>query len=259
MMTDPLLTLTRYDGPPETRTCLIAHGLFGSARNWNAIAQRLSRTRPVVTVDMRNHGKSFWAGSHSYPDMAGDLAGVIDHLGQGPIDVIGHSMGGKAAMTLALTAPDRVARLLVADIAPVAYEHSQIQFINAMRSVDLAAIERRADAAAALGAQGIAPELQSFFTQSLDAAGKAWRFNLDALERDMPKILGFPEIDGRYDRPTLFLSGGASDYVSSKDRPLIKSLFPSARFAKLPNTGHWLHAEKPKDFVAVTDAFLTPT
>jgi pimeloyl-ACP methyl ester carboxylesterase len=258
-MTDtPLLALTRYDGPPEgARPTLIAHGLFGSARNWNVIAQRLSQTRPVVTVDMRNHGQSFWADSHSYPDLADDLARVIDNIGAGPLDVIGHSMGGKAAMTLALQSPDRVARLLVADIAPVPYSHSQSQFIDAMRAVDLSKVKRRSEVAEALGAQGVAPELQSFFTQSLDLAGRRWRYNLDVLERDMPLILGFPDIDARYDGPTLFLSGGASDYVKPDYRPRIKELFPQARFAKLPKAGHWLHAERPRDFIATAAAYLT--
>lgn len=257
MKTDPLLALTRYDGPPEATPCLIAHGLFGSARNWNAIAQRLSATRPVITVDMRNHGHSFWSDSHSYTDLAADLAAIIAHVGAGPLDVIGHSMGGKAAMTLALIRPDLVSRLLVADIAPVSYTHSQSQFIDAMRAVDLAAITRRAEAAEQLGAQGVAPELQSFFTQSLDVAAKRWRFNLDALERDMQLILGFPPLDGVFEGPTLFLSGGQSDYVTHDARPKIKSLFPAARFAKLPQAGHWLHAERPRDFIATAATFLT--
>ncbi len=257
MTTDPLLALTRYDGPQEATPSLIAHGLFGSARNWNAIAQRLSASRPVITVDMRNHGHSFWSDSHSYDDMAADLVRVIDHLGTGPLDVIGHSMGGKAAMTLALTAPDRVARLLVADIAPVPYSHSQMQYIEAMRAVDLSAVTRRADAAAQLGAQGVAPELQSFFTQSLDVSARRWRFNLSALTRDMPKILGFPDLTGVFDGPTLFLSGGLSDYVTREARPRIKALFPKAHFAKIPGAGHWLHAEKPRAFVDTAAAFLS--
>ena len=258
-MADPLLEMQRFDGPARARPTLIAHGLFGSGRNWGAIAKRLSATRPVITVDMRNHGGSFWSPDHSYADLAQDLARLIDHLGHGPLDVIGHSMGGKAAMMLALTAPDRVARLMVGDIAPVSYGHSQMEFIDAMRAVDLTQISRRSDAADQLGAQGVEPALQSFFTQSLDVGEKRWRMNLDALAAEMPKILAFPETDAQFAGRTLFLSGGNSEYVLPDHRATIKSLFPSARFAKLPGAGHWLHAEKPREFVAAAETFLSKT
>jgi hypothetical protein len=163
---------------------------------------------------------------------------------------------GKAAMVLALTRPDLVNRLIVADIAPVAYTHSQIQFIDAMRSVDLSRVEKRSDAAAQLAAHVQDPSLQAFFTQSLDVKDKRWTLNLDALANEMPKILGFPDVTGRFEKPTLFLSGAESDYVTPDHRPAIKALFPKARFAKLPGAGHWLHAEKPRAFEASVRAFL---
>ena len=137
---------TIVHGDPDAGTALlIAHGLFGSARNWGAIAKRLARDRPVVAVDMRNHGASPWRESHGYPDLAEDLAEVIDAFG-GRMDVLGHSMGGKAAMALALTSPHRVRRLIVADIAPVAYDHTQTPLIEAMEAVDLNAVRTRRDA-----------------------------------------------------------------------------------------------------------------
>lgn len=234
---------------------LIAHGLYGSGRNWGVIAKRLSDTRRVITVDMRNHGQSFWSDAHEYTDLAGDLAEVIDHLG-GPMDVVGHSMGGKAAMMLALTRPDTLRRLVVGDIAPVAYSHTQIQFIEAMRAVDLAAVQRRSDANAQLAALGVDEALCSFLTQSLDVAEKKWRLNLDALAQNMPAILGFPAPSATFDGPTLFLSGGASDYVARAYRPAITALFPNARFAKIPKAGHWLHAENPRAFEANVRAYL---
>ena len=246
------------DTPPtDARSALlIAHGLFGSGRNWGVIAKRLSDSRQVVTLDMRNHGTSPRADTQSYPDMAQDLADLIDHLG-GPVDLCGHSMGGKAAMALALTQPDRLRRLVVADIAPVAYKHTQMEYIDAMRQVDLSTVTRRSDADAQLGEAGVEPALRSFFTQSLDVANKAWRLNLDVLEAEMDKIVGWPDdLDGAFENPTLFLSGGASDYVRREDRDRIKTLFPAARFAKLPDAGHWLHAEKPRDFEAALRAFL---
>ncbi|WP_439122650.1 alpha/beta fold hydrolase [Marivita sp.] len=243
------------DSQGPSTPLLIVHGLYGSGRNWSVIAKRLSDRGAVATVDLRNHGDSFWSDDHSYPDMAADLAQVIEAHG-GLMDVVGHSMGGKAAMVLALTRPELVNRLIVADIAPVAYTHSQIQFIEAMRAVDLSAIEKRSDASAQLAAHVDDPTLQAFFTQSLDVKGKRWKLNLDALAAEMPKILGFPDLEGSFDKPTLFLSGAQSDYVTQEYRPKIKGLFPKARFAKIPGAGHWLHAEKPREFEASVRAFL---
>ncbi|MGR3759801.1 alpha/beta fold hydrolase [Roseobacteraceae bacterium NS-SX3] len=234
---------------------LIAHGLYGSARNWGVIAKRLSDERQVVAVDMRNHGHSPWHSTHSYPEMAEDLAEVIAAHG-GQMDVIGHSMGGKAAMMLALHHPHAVRRLIVADIAPVAYGHSQIQYIEAMRQVDLDQMERRSDAETQLAQAGVEPALQSFFTQSLDVPGKRWRLNLDALAEQMPSIMGFPETDAAWDGPALFLSGASSDYVQPSHRDLIRARFPKARFARIPGAGHWLHAEKPREFEAAARTFL---
>jgi pimeloyl-ACP methyl ester carboxylesterase len=203
---------------------------------------------------MRNHGLSPWHDSHSYPDMAEDLAQVLEGL-DGPFDVLGHSMGGKAAMVLALTRPELVNRLIVADIAPVSYTHSQIQFIEAMRAVDLEKVERRSDAAEQLEGITDDPTLITFFTQSLDLKEKKWRLNLDVLAREMPKILSFPDVSGQFEKPTLFLSGARSDYVKREDRDHIKALFPQAQFAKIPGAGHWLHAEKPREFEAAIRAW----
>ncbi|PIE13174.1 MAG: alpha/beta hydrolase [Rhodobacterales bacterium] len=244
--------------PVDQPPLVIVHGLYGSARNWSVIAKRLSDERRVIAVDQRNHGLSPWEDSHSYPDMAADLSEVIETLGA-PVDVLGHSMGGKAAMTLALTRPELVNRLIVADIAPVAYGHSQIQYIEAMRQVDLSRIAKRSDATEQLSRTVEDPTLISFFTQSLDVKERRWRLNLDTLARDMELILGFPEIEGQFTGPTLFLSGALSDYVKREDRDLIKKLFPAAKFFKIPNAGHWLHAERPREFEAAVRHWLNAT
>ena len=250
-----LNTLTHgapVDGRPPL---LIVHGLYGSARNWGVIAKRLSDARQVISVDLRNHGDSPWDAAHDYPDLAGDLVDTIEEI-DSPVDVVGHSMGGKAAMVLALTRPDLVARLVVADIAPKAYTHTQLPFIEKMRQVELETLTRRSEAAEQLGALGVEPALQSFFTQSLDVAKKRWKLNLDALAENMPKIMTFPEISGSYDGAALFLTGAQSDYVTREDRARIKALFPSARFAALPGAGHWLHADRPREFEAAVRVFL---
>ncbi len=245
-----MLNTIRHGTATDQTNLLIAHGLFGSGRNWGVIAKRLSDEREVVSVDMRNHGSSFWSDSHTYPDMAEDLSQVIETKW----NVLGHSMGGKAAMTLALSHPDKVKCLIVADIAPVAYSHTQTQNIERMRGVDLSIVNNRSDAAAQL--TDLDDGLAAFFLQSLDLKEKRWRLNLDALEANMDAILGFPEVDGVFEGHTLFLSGANSTYVLPEYRSRIRELFPNAHFAKLPGTGHWLHAEKPREFEAAVRAFL---
>lgn len=242
---------------PEAPTLVIAHGLYGSGRNWGVIARRLADRRAVVSVDMRNHGDSPWADSQSYPDMAADLAEVIDRLGA-PVDLLGHSMGGKAAMQLALTKPELLRRVIVADIAPVAYTHDQTRNTRAMASLDLARINTRAEADAALARHIDDPSLRAFFLQSLDLRTRPprWRLNLAVLEAEMPKIVGWPGTEGSFDHPTLFLTGALSTYVQPEHREKIRALFPKARFAKILDANHWLHAEKPREFEQTVRAFL---
>ncbi len=247
---------TVFSGQSSDKTpLLIAHGLFGSARNWGAIAKRLAEDRLVVTVDMRNHGESPRFSSQSYADMASDLSEVIAAQG-GPVDVLGHSMGGKAAMVLALQNPDTVRRLVVADIAPAVYGHTQLPLVEAMQGLDLDRIGSRADAHEALRPAIPEEGVRAFLLQSLDLREKSWRLNLDVLAGEMPKIIGFPRIDGQFDGPTVFLTGADSTYVTAEHRPEIKRLFPAARFAKIPGAGHWLHADKPREFEAAVRAFL---
>ena len=244
-----MLNFVVHGDPTDRPKLLIAHGLFGSARNWGVIAKRLSADRQVIAVDMRNHGSSPWFETHSYRDLADDLAEVID----GPCDVLGHSMGGKAAMVLACEKPSKVKKLVVADIAPVGYTHTQMGPIDAMRKVDLD-VESRAEAKAQLA--GLEPGVDDFLLQSLDLKAKKWRLNLDVLAGEMDEIIGFPELETVFLGPALFLSGGNSDYVKSDYRSEMKRLFPDAKFAKIPGAGHWLHAEKPREFAAAVAAFL---
>lgn len=250
-----MLQMIRHGTRSARPGLLIVHGLYGSGRNWGVIARRLSDSREVIAVDLRNHGESPWHETHSYPDLAGDLAEVIAHL-EGPWDVMGHSMGGKAAMVLALTRPELVNRLIVVDIAPVAYAHSQIQYVKAMQAVDLSRVTKRSDAAEQLLPLVDNPDLVPFFLQSLDVRNRRWLLNLDVLAREMPKILGFPDISGVYEGKVLFLTGAQSHYVGRAHRARIETLFPTARFAKIPGAGHWVHAEKPREFEAAVREWL---
>ncbi len=248
-----MLNTVLHDSSASATPLLIAHGLFGSARNWGAIAKRLSDRGPVTAVDMRNHGHSPWIDSQTYADMAADLADVLAK----PADVLGHSMGGKSAMVLALSRPEKLRRLIVADIAPVAYSHTQRHLIEAMRRVDLTSIKTRRDADTQLKASVPEDTVRAFLLQSLDVKEKQWRLNLDTLGKEMDRIIGFPDIDlPPFEGPTLFLSGADSDYVRPEHRDGIKALFPKARFAKIPNAGHWLHAENPRAFEAAVRTFL---
>lgn len=253
---NPMLN-TVSQGPQGGRPLLIAHGLFGSARNWSVLAKHFAQTRHVLTVDMRNHGASPWHDSHGYDDLAADLAEVIGAHG-GQADVLGHSMGGKAAMALALQSPDAVSTLIVADIAPVAYGHTQMPYLIAMRDMDLDDLLTRSEANARLAEAVDDPAIRAFLLQSLDlqSVPPRWRLNLATLEREMDRILGWPQIHGAFGGRTLFLSGGASDYVLPEHRGGIRAHFPKARFAKIPGAGHWLHAEKPKEFAASVEVFL---
>lgn len=245
-------------GPP----LVVLHGLFGTARNWGAISKRLSATHRVLALDLRNHGASPRAGAMDYASMAGDVAETMEAAGAAPAAVLGHSMGGKAAMAMALARPELVARLLVADIAPVQYPPRQARIVNAMRAVPLRPGLPRREADAALLAEGVQDAAtRAFLLQNLRFEGDIpeWRCGLDEIAAAMADIEGFPDFgDARYEGPALFLLGERSDYVRPEHRPRIRELFPAARFLTLRGTGHWLHAEKPEEFTAVAESFFQP-
>ena len=229
---------------------LLVHGLFGSAKNLGGLARRLDPTRKVISVDMRNHGDSAHDADHSYPALAGDLAQVIEAHG-GVVDIVGHSMGGKAAMVLALTRPALIRRLVVLDIAPIAYGHSQQRYVDAMLGLDLAGVKLRSEADRRLAETVDEPGVRAFFLQSLDLKSDPpqWRLNLPVLSDQMAQLTGWPEglPKGTFTGPALFLAGGASDYAApGAAADEIHAYFPQADLRYIPRIGHWLHAEKPK-------------
>ncbi len=254
----PLLNYIRHDGPTNTVPLVIAHGLFGSARNWNVIAKKLASDRQVIAVDMRNHGESFWDNDNSYPALADDLVEIITHF-SGKAHVLGHSMGGKAAMVLALSRPELVDRLIAVDIAPVAYTHSHAANIAAMRSVDLNKVTRRSEADAQLAQHLPDAGLRAFFIQSLAITpeGAKWKLNLDALEQNATQIIGFPAITSQFASPTLFLKGALSDYINPANEPQIRALFPNSKISQIEGAGHWLQADKPGELTETVAGFLT--
>ena len=252
---DRLLNMTRY-GEGEGTPLLIAHGLFGSARNWGVLAKRFAADRPVVAVDMRNHGDSFWADSQTYADLSDDLARVIDEIG-GQADVLGHSMGGKSAMMLALSKPELVRNLIIADIAPVTYPAAPSEEVAAMKAVDLSAITRRSDADLQLQRYIADPSVRAFLLQSIAMGDQPrWKLNLDVLDDAYGDIRAFPEVEGQFGGRTLFITGALSNYVQPKDEALIRQHFPDVDIKPLENAGHWLHAEQPRAFEETVNLFL---
>jgi len=238
---------------------VVLHGLLGSGRNWMTVARRLSGDHLVLAPDLRNHGSSPWAESTTYAAMAWDVLALLEQRGR-PVALVGHSMGGKTAMVVALRRPDLVERLVVVDVAPVTYAHGFGDYARAMQGVDLSGVTRRAEVDVALASAVPDPGVRAFLLQNLvvEAGVARWRANLTALERDMATISSFPSIppDRRFDGPTLFVAGGESDYVHRDQAPLVRTLFPAAQLAVIPAAGHWVHAERLDDFLAVLVPFL---
>jgi esterase len=240
-------------GPPV----VLLHGLFGSARNFGTVQRALAPLYRVAAMDARNHGASSHAPGMRYAALADDVIETLDALGIDRAAVIGHSMGGKTVMAMALVDPKRVARLLVADIAPVAYEHGNNAVADAMRAIPLHDGLTRAEAEAALTAAVPIPLVRTFLIQNLQfGPHPRWRIGLEEIADAIPDLEGWEPPDGTYTGPALFVSGARSDYVRPEYRPTIRDLFPSSRFVSVKNAGHWLHADNPAGFLSVVEAFL---
>ena len=246
------------DGVP----IVILHGLFGRLRNWQGMQKQLARAARIVTADLRNHGESPWSDEMSYPAMAADIAKLIGDLNIAPAVIVGHSMGGKAAMCLALSQPELVQSLMVVDIAPVDYQNDYGPYIDAMRAVPLTELSRRGEAEEYLKADIPETGIRAFIMQNLGETegGLAWQANINAIENGMPNIMTFPNFAGAtYDGPTRFVIGGTSDYVKAEHRHQIMSLFPNASHAVIKGAGHWVHAQKPAEVMAEISTFADQT
>ncbi|WP_417465021.1 alpha/beta fold hydrolase [Kordiimonas sp.] len=249
-----LFVRERGEGEP----LLLLHGLFGSADNLGGIARNLEAEFRVISLDLRNHGRSPHADTMSYPLMAADVVEAMDKLGLERAHVFGHSMGGKTAMQLALDAPLRVDRVVVADIAPVQYGHHHSRILEGVRAVADSDAVSRADAEAILSPYVDEPDVLSFLLTNWrrgDGGKGAWRIGLGAIESCYEDIIkgneGTPS-----EAPVLFLKGGNSDYILPKHREAILALFPKAEVRIVEGTGHWLHAEKPDLVARLTSRFL---
>jgi pimeloyl-ACP methyl ester carboxylesterase len=240
-------------GPPVA----LLHGLFGQAANFGTLQRRLSARFRVIALDLRNHGASGHAPVMSYPVLAEDVLETVRARGAWPCALAGHSMGGKVAMMAALQSPAAVSRQLVTDIAPVRYQPGLRELARAMAAIPLHPGLTRAEADAAL-AEAVAPEVRGFLLQNLRfGATPRWRIDLAAITAALPALEDWPEPDAApYEAPVLFVAGARSDYIRPEHRPAIRALFPAARLVTVKDAGHWVHADNPAGFAAVTEAFL---
>jgi len=237
------------------RPMLILHGLLGSVRNWQSAGVELAaQGYRVLAADLRNHGQSPWSEDCSYEAMAADVIALIERLQCGPVHLVGHSMGGKTAMRVAMDAPHLLTRLTVVDIAPKAYpDRVRIEFA-AMAALDLKSITTRKSADESLATLVTDWGMRQFILTNLvknQAEEWVWGVNREALTQSLPLILGNPLREGEtWDGPTTFIRGGKSSYLKSEDEVLIKKHFPHATVVTLPESGHNPHFDARSGFVA---------
>ena len=255
-MSVDLSFLTVGEGPP----LLILHGLFGSGGNWRGIAKALSGTHRVVSVDLRNHGASPWTDTMAYADMADDVTRLMSREGLQRAAVLGHSMGGKVAMALALLHPDLVDRLCLVDIAPVAYADRLSPFAEAMRSIDMLAAAGRAEVQQRLNTALADTSVVPFLMQNLVTRNDHvdWRINLAGISAAIPLLSDFPDDLRRlrYGGPVQVIAGGRSDYVTQHDGADFRPMFQRLTLDVIETAGHWVHADAPQTFIALVQRWL---
>ena len=244
-------------GPPV----VVLHGLFGAARNWQSVARELSTSHRVITVDLRNHGRSPHTQAMDYTLLAADVRALIETLGLEDVTLLGHSMGGKTAMTVALLDPARITRLIVVDITPVPSADIHTPMIDAMLAVPLDRVRRRSEVDAQIRHAVPEAEIRLFLLQNLHITDTdvRWRFNLPALRAGMSALVGpLPVPAGaRFAGPSSFIRGMRSDRVLPEHVPLLRRLFVNPAIHSIEDAGHWPHAESPATFLrAVRDCLL---
>jgi pimeloyl-ACP methyl ester carboxylesterase len=241
---------------------VFCHGLFGQGRNWTQIAKTLADRHRVLLVDLPHHGRSSWSDSFDYLDVADQVAGLLS--ADDPVALVGHSLGGKVAMLVALRHPEVVERLCVVDVSPVTYYHHDEfrQYIDGMQGLDLASLDRRGDADVALADAVPNPTVRSFLLQNLrHSAGEwSWQVNLDVIERDLADIGGWPgdRLTGLapYGGPVLWIAGEKSHYVTDEYAGEMDRWFPRNRRVTVKGAGHWVHSEQPEVFTEVLRRFV---
>lgn len=243
-------------GPP----IVVLHGLFGSLDNWRSVATRLSEHFEVWTLDLRNHGRSGHEEAMDLPIMAADVAAFCSEHALDRVTVLGHSLGGKVGMQLALDRPEMVSRLIVVDIAPRTYEPRHVAILEALQSFNPANFTDRRVIEDLLAP--LIPDLtvRRFLLKSLartEHGSFVWRLNLPAIVRNYPALNLAPVGSAPFNGPVLFVRGGKSDYLSESDLPQIRQLFPRAGMCAIECADHWVHASAPKEFLKCLERFLS--
>lgn len=238
---------------------IILHGMFGFSDNWQTIAKALADHYLVITPDLRNHGRSPHVPTHTYAEMAEDVRQFMAQYGMYSSTLVGHSMGGKVAMQLALDHPDQVERLVVVDIAPTQADDNNQAVFQALNAVDLSSMTTRQDIEAILAPFLPDVGVRQFLLKNVtrDAEGHfAWKMNLPVIRAHYAEILAGVQSQHPYDGPTLFVRGARSPYVRDTDWPAIQKYFPRATLVTIPDAGHWVHADQPEALLAAMRKFM---
>jgi esterase len=241
---------------------VLIHGLFGSLENLNMVAKPLAQDYCVTSVDVRNHGDSFHASTMEYSELAQDIINLLDHLNIDTCLLLGHSMGGKIAVQVALAQPERITKLLVADIAPVSYPPHHLKIIAGLQAIDLSQVMKRKDADTQLAPFVDNMGVRQFLLRNLalNSQGKfAFKCSLENISLCYPQIMKanqIPDNSKAYAGPTLFIKGGNSDYIQTEHRTAIAALLPNSKAKIIQGAGHWLHAEKTIAFNKIVADFI---
>lgn len=252
------MAILHYTQQGQGPHLLLIHGLLGSLENLNMVAKPLANNFTVTNVDVRNHGNSIQLADMHYDQLAQDVIDTMDSLNIDQAHLLGHSMGGKIAMQLALEHADRVEKLAVADIAPVQYLAHHEQIFAGLNAIDLTKIKSRTDADKTLAQYVETPSVRQFLLRNLTKTeqGFAFKCNLKYLTNGYSEIMNAYQGSNTFSGPTLFIKGGESNYITADHRAIIHQLFPHAKAKIIQGAGHWLHAEKTVAFNKIVSDFL---
>ena len=243
----------------EGKPLIILHGLFGMLDNWKALAKEFACFFETHIVDLRNHGKSFHANQHNYEVMTEDLLSYLNTYNLDEVSLIGHSMGGKAAMNFACMYPDRVEKLVVVDISPKYYPPHHQEILSGLKAVDRSNLTSRKDADQILSQYFSESAMRQFLLKNLywrSSTELTFKFNLEVLSDQIENVGQALHTDALFDRPTLFIAGQSSNYIKETEVELIETHFPDFEIVEIPKSGHWVHAENPDQFFDKVSRFL---
>ena len=244
------------------QTLFIFHGLYGRGKNWHTYSKKLSQkeNQLVVTVDLRNHGGNNFEENISYILMKNDIITLFNYLGVKNTNLLGHSMGGKLAMVIALLEPKYINKVIIADISPIEYHNNESEIINSLLSINLKLIKNRNEADDFLSKYIYQKFLRSFLLQNLELVnGKyKWSINLKAIKKSLPDLRKFPIIKNinKFDKEVLCIYGGKSEYVERAHFKIFKKYFSNIIFHEIKNADHFLHVDNPLEFYETSNKFL---